>query len=227
MDYKIEYHTEPELFLLKKIVDRINHTIDIQGFVTIALSGGHTPGKLCRMLGQSDVPFKQIHFFQVDERYVADDHNDSNIFMLQNTLFNNGDISQKNVHSINTNYSYEQAIKSYQQQVEDFLHKRGKAGFDIIILGLGGDGHTASVFSENSDDFLTWETVIGSKSFIYPHKRISLSLGFINKGNNIYFLVKGKNKITALKRLIEGDRDIAASLICKKAVIYTDLDITE
>jgi 6-phosphogluconolactonase len=225
MDYRVIYNNSPEESLLQEINDIIREKISVQGFLTMALSGGNTPEKFYRMFSKTDIPFDKIHFFLVDERYLPSDHEESNFRMINSSLFKNIEIPGANVYKVDTDMSYDETVSKYENEIEDFLETKKLASFDIVILGLGEDGHTASVFSENREDFFKSEKIFGSESKKYPHRRITMSINFINKAKHIFFLIKGEKKRGALKRLVYGDYRIAAARIVNRAKIFTDIDI--
>ncbi len=115
------------------------------GRFTVALSGGSTPKRMFQQLAAMVLDWRHIHLFWVDERCVPPDHPDSNYGMTAEVLLNNIKIPSENIHRIQGELPPEQAALVYEKELRDFFEEKLPV-FDLILLGLGSDGHTASLF---------------------------------------------------------------------------------
>jgi len=131
------------------IQDKIRAAIETQGRCTFALSGGSTPKPLYGRLAQADLPWEQLHCFWGDERYVSVDHPDSNEGMARKAWFDRVPIPSANIHPMPTAQGDATIdAAAYDAHLRDFfaVHTQQFPIFDLILLGLGDDGHTASLF---------------------------------------------------------------------------------
>ncbi len=141
---------------------------------TIALSGGSTPKNLYKKM--AELPFDNVQFFQVDERYVPKEHEDSNYKMIEETL-------KKPIHHFDTSLNIQESLKQYEKE----LPKQ----FDLIILGIGNDGHTASLFP-NTAALDSKEKVAQTKNI---QERLTITFPVILNSKNILVLLKNKKKV--------------------------------
>ncbi|MFB0526499.1 MAG: 6-phosphogluconolactonase [bacterium] len=175
---------------------------------TVALSGGKTPAGFYKKLSSRRKGFywNKTHIFLVDERFVPFDHEESNYRMIKHHLLDGLRIPRENFHSISTQEATpEKSSEDYEKQIRDFfrLGTGEIPTFDLIMLGIGEDGHTASLFPRTS-------SVTESKRLVVPvtfnrlsNKRISITLPVINNAKNIIFLVSGYNKAQVIKEILE------------------------
>jgi 6-phosphogluconolactonase len=190
-----------------------------RGIFTLVLSGGSTPRRLYERLAQppflKDLPWAALHFFWGDERFVPPDHQDSNFAMVHESLLSKIPIPGKNVHPINTNAeSGLSAAEDYEGDLRNFFQHRRTSdtfaeiqlpteltpSFDLLLLGLGRDGHIASLFPgdpalEEEKHWTAWVPSPGQPPF-YP--RITLTLPIINQAAEVLFLVSGSDKKAVL-----------------------------
>ena len=172
---------------------------------SLALSGGSTPQRLYRLLTEApwreQIDWGNLHLFLADERFLPLDHPDSNYHMLRQTLIDplNGMIPAANLHPMTTDGTVEASASRYQAELEQYF---GAAlpRFDLIILGMGPDGHTASLFPGHSHPAGPWVLPVYD-SPKPPPTRLSLSLGVINQARHVLFLVTGTDKAKALSAL--------------------------
>ncbi len=224
-------HNKKEIFIFRDIEDIsgfiINQwseisrrTIESRGVFTVALSGGRTPVQVYERLAElkDTLYWSKTHVFLVDERFVPLEDAESNYNMLKRTLLSRVNIPAKNIHYISTDEAspqesarkYEMLMLSYFRIKDDELPR-----FDLILLGIGEDGHTASLFPDTPSLSKRKGLVITvSPPKTFRFERISLTLPVINNAENIIFLVTGSNKATVLRRIIkEGDRALPASMV--------------
>ncbi|QDH15545.1 6-phosphogluconolactonase [Oecophyllibacter saccharovorans] len=185
----------------------------------IALSGGSTPKRLFEILARPDmagrIDWKRVELFYGDERHVPAGHADSNHTMALQTLLSHVPIPPGQVHPVPTAGTPAQDAALYQQALQkaygsDVLQK-GRPLFDVVMLGLGPDGHTASLFPD--------QPVLGEKNLWVstaapthvPHERVTLTYPALASSDLVVFLITGKGKVPMLKRLREGDPSIPAA----------------
>jgi len=206
---------EINIFLCDYFYNVSHKAIEDKGFCSIALSGGNTPLDFYHSLSlESKFEWSKIHFFLVDERFVPASHPDNNFYQIKKKLFDKIEIDKKNIHFIDTDCSsIQESVKKYEDDIKSFFNTEENIfpKFDIILLGIGSDGHTASLFPETENLFETKNFVIASKSLVLNHERITFTLPLINKGKIVIFLVTGKEKKDILKRVLSSDKNLPAS----------------
>jgi 6-phosphogluconolactonase len=180
-----------------------------KGVMTCALSGGRSPLGFYRKLAsvQDRQFWSKIHFFVVDERYVPFIHPDSNFGMLKRELFSCIPIPQENLHPMPTSFECPQmAAECYEAELRDFF-KLDEGGFpecDFMLLGMGRDGHTASLFPETPQLAAADRLVVDVDYAKVPQSRLSLTLPVINHSQEICFLVLGQDKASMVKEVVDG-----------------------
>jgi 6-phosphogluconolactonase len=179
---------------------------------SLVLSGGNTPKGILKMLAKDyrkKINWEKIHLFWGDERCVPPDHEESNYGMTQKYLLDFIDIPEENVHRIKGEKNPEVEAKRYSDEIKSSLSIKNELPcFDLIMLGLGGDGHTASIFP-NQSHLLTSERIC--EVAVHPssnQKRITLTGKVINNSKRIIFLVAGKSKAEILKKIIDEKNKI-------------------
>lgn len=195
--------------------------IEQKGRFTVALSGGSTPGVLYQKLAsephRNRIRWHSVHIFQVDERFVPRDHEDSNFLALNENLLKNIGIPGVNIHPVPVSKkTAPDAAREYEQIIRDFflLPEGTFPVFDLILLGIGEDGHTASLFPDS--DLLNDQHHIAAAATDkqHTHARITLSLPVLQHAENIAFLVSGREKAAVMQKVIqERNHSIPASLI--------------
>lgn len=175
---------------------------------TIALSGGNTPKQLYRLLASDKykkrIDWKRIHFFWGDERFVpfADDRN--NAKMAFENLLNRIPIQKKQVHIIQTDTDQQTSAISYENLLHKYFDKQ-LYSFDLVLLGLGDNGHTLSLFPGYDDIIFEKEKWVTS-FYLKEQKtyRITLTTPIVNNAGCVAFLVAGNDKAEALQRVTSG-----------------------
>jgi 6-phosphogluconolactonase len=189
------------------------------GRFSVALSGGSTPKGLYSLLASSRygdrVPWSRVHLFWGDERCVPPDHPESNYRMVREVLLSKIAIPAENVHRMAGEKEPDIAAAEYEAELKRFFRLSPGAlpRFDLILLGLGEDGHTASLFP-GSDALRETERLVTAcyVSKLKSH-RLTLTLPVLNAGAVIVFLVAGKNKASIVKEVLKAK---AASLPAAK-----------
>ncbi len=177
---------------------------------SVALSGGSSPKKLYELLAskyKNDIDWTKVYFFFGDERYVANDHPDSNYLMAKTAMLDSLAIDDKQVFKVDTTLDPASAALAYQRWICGFFDD--EAIFDLILLGLGDDAHTASIFPGTD---LVWVDEEQVKEVYLKDKevyRISFTAPLINDAKQIAFLTFGANKADAIKAVLEGEKDVA------------------
>jgi len=189
-----------------EIAKMITESAKMKSYLTIALSGGSTPELLFSLLGDNfskSTPWEYVHFFWVDERCVPPDNDNSNYGMTQRTLFKKILIPAKNIHRIMGEADPEQEALRYSGEISEFTEKRGGLPlFDFVILGLGEDGHTASIFSGHEELFHSDKICEVTVHPVTKQKRITLTGRVINNADSVIFMVTGKKKARIVEKII-------------------------
>jgi 6-phosphogluconolactonase len=193
------------------IVERVRTAIAQRQSCSIALSGGSTPQPLYAALALADLPWDRIHIFWGDERYVPASHPDSNYGMTRRVWLDLVPIPAANIHPIPTDLAQPQlAADAYDLQIS--THFGLKPGaipvFDIVLLGMGDDGHTASLFPHTVALAVTDRLVtVGNKD---GQPRLTFTFPLINQAASTIFLVSGASKQTALAAIFAPTGDVQA-----------------
>lgn len=179
------------------------------GPVHIALSGGSTPKVLFRLLAQdyeNQINWQRVHLYWGDERCVPPDDPESNYGMTQELLLRHIDIPMANIHRVRGEHDPKEEAKRYGEIIEAELPMEGGYPiFDLIILGMGSDGHTASIFP-NSMELLTAASTCAVA--VHPdsgQKRITLTGPVINRAREVSFLVTGAGKTDKVRAIIRRE----------------------
>jgi 6-phosphogluconolactonase len=187
----------------------------------IALAGGGTPRRLYELLASSEferrVPWERVHLFWSDERLVPLDHPQSNYKLVRDSLLQHVRLPPKNIHAVPVNQPLEQAAAEYERELRSKLGGRWSfPSFDLVLLGLGDDGHTASLFPraaglQEKQKLVTTQRMPGTEP-----ARVTLTLPVLNAAKRVFFLVSGESKATALRTVVEGTGQLPAHLVAPK-----------
>lgn len=205
MNIKVEVLPEQTALIqrsLDLILSKMETAIQERGLFTIALSGGSTPKPLYEMLATKQLPWDKIHVFWGDERYVPSDHPDSNQLMARRAWLDRVDIPDSNIHPVPTDEADPTvAARKYEGHIRKFFQTQTGEfpALDLNLLGMGDDGHTASLFPHTEalkvrDCLIT----VGNKD---EQPRITFTAPFINQGRCVMFVVAGANKRPALEQV--------------------------
>ena len=205
-------------FMADKWKEISSGAVEKKGHFTAALSGGKTPVGFYRRLSSVEgLEWNRTCLFLVDERFVPWENVESNYGMLREILLSRISIPSGNVHPIVTGTSSPIAsAEKYEGELRAFfkLPEGGIPEFDIILLGIGEDGHTASLFPGSGAlkelDRLVVPVTLGAAI----HARITITLPVINNARNVFFLVSGRRKKVVMRKLRQGhDRTLPASMV--------------
>lgn len=199
-----------------------NDAVTAKGSFTVALSGGSTPKGMHSLLASdfsAAVPWKKIFFFWGDERHVPPDHADSNYRMAQETLLSKVPVDPAKVFRMHgENPSANTAAIEYEQTITTAFgtQDRDIPRFDLIFLGLGPDGHTASLFPRTAALRAHSRLVVANRVEKLQTDRLTFTLPLINNAANIVFLVSGKDKTSAVESVFDPEtagQDFPAKLV--------------
>lgn len=186
-------------------VARSGEAVAQKGFFTVALSGGSTPKALYQLLVGLEVPWSKTHFFWSDERHVPPDHPDSNYRMAYEAMLSRVPVPESNIHRIHgENPDAAGTAREYEQTLMPL---------DLILLGLGEDGHTASIFPGSEVLHETQRLVAAPWVEKLNTYRITMTLPLLNSAASVLFLVSGAAKAEIVKEVIEGPKQYPAQFV--------------
>ncbi len=197
----------------EEFVNLAREAIRAREFFTVALSGGSTPRGLYSLLAgdaslRDQLPWEKIHFFWGDERHVPPEHPDSNYRMAKESLLSRVPVPPANVHRIRSeNPDAGQAAGEYEETLRAFFRlKMGEMPrFDLILLGMGPDGHTASLFPGTPGLREQERMIVANWVEKLKDDRITMTLPLLNHAACLLFLVSGEEKAQALRTVLEGE----------------------
>jgi 6-phosphogluconolactonase len=192
-----------------------------RGQFVMAVSGGRTPWIMLRALGNEAVPWERIHVVQVDERVAPAGHADRNLAHLRETLLDHSPIGPEQIHAMPVESpDLEVAARQYASTLCEIAGS--PPTLDLVHLGLGPDGHTASLVP--GEPVLNATDVDVAVTGVYQgRRRMTLTYPIINRARRILWLVTGNEKVSMLLRLRKGDQSIPAGRIRQvRAVIFAD-----
>ena len=195
-------------------VNDASRAIRTKNSFNVAISGGHTPKRLFELLSEhpyaQSLSWDKIQLFWVDERYVKPDSKWSNYKLAADTFLGKVAIPENNIHRIPTEYeNFEEAAQSYEQTIRNVFKLDDKKipEFDLIILGMGTEGHTGSLFP---DSYATFDTEdLACVVYVMDEKlnRITLTHPVLSAAKHLIVLVSGREKADILKNVLHGEPD--------------------
>lgn len=195
----------------EEMIGMINESAREEKIFTVALSGGSTPELLFSLLGEhyaKAVSWKNVHLFWGDERCVTPDSPESNFGMTKRKLIDKIEIPASNIHRIKGEDDPANEAVRYSDEILAITQKRnGLPLFDLVILGLGDDGHTASIFPGNLDLLNSEKICDVAMHPVSNQKRITLTGRVINNASKVVFLVTGKKKATIVEKIINNSAE--------------------
>ncbi len=220
-------------FMVKKWREASEEAIGRKGVFMAALSGGKTPVHFYRTLAnqRGALSWNKTHLFLVDERFLSLDDKDSNYRMLRETLLDRIEIPQENLHPVPVGRPTPQmSARAYEEELRLFFNLRlGQyPEFDLILLGIGEDGHTASLFPGGPALKERHHLAVAVLLDEIRHHRITITLPVINHGQEVVFLVSGKGKSAILEKIVnQKDPSLPASMVIPdrgKLLFLSDLE---
>lgn len=180
--------------------------IEKKGFFTIALSGGSTPKAILKKLTHPDnakrIDFSKVYFFFGDERSVPPDHNDSNYKMAMDTALSFLKVPSKNIFRMVAELDGEKNAEHYEILISE---KVPEGAFDLITLGMGDDGHTASLFPHTKALEVEDKWVVVNEVPQKETQRMTFTYPLINRAHHICFFVLGDKKAERVQKVLKGD----------------------
>ena len=192
-----------------KIVSIAKEFIQKSGQFNIALSGGSTPKGVYTILSASlkdEIDWRKVHVFWSDERTVVSTHPDSNYRMAKESLLDLSGIPQINIHRVASEEDPMLAAQQYEDDIRDFFNVPDGVfpAFDLILLGMGDDGHTASLFPESEALSVHDRLVVDNYVKKMNTHRITFTFPLINHARNVMFMVSGSSKSKMVKQVLEN-----------------------
>ncbi len=201
--------------------------ISEKGFFSIALSGGSTPALLYALLAQApyrdNIDWKKTYVAFGDERFVPHSSNESNFKMANEALLKKIPLPRKNILAVKTKgITPVASAKAYELEITAFIS--AKQPFDLVLLGIGEEGHTASIFPGSA--LISKRNRVASVFVIEKNmERISFTLPFINQAKNVAFLVAGAGKAKIVREIFSKKKSaLPAALVAARETTYWFLD---
>src|ERR1700675_4326419 len=192
-----------------------------RGQFVMAVSGGRTPWIMLSALGNEEVPWERIHIVQVDERVAPAEHPDRNLAHLRENLIDHSPMRSERIHAMPVESpDLEAAARQYASTLGEIVGS--PLILDLVHLGLGPDGHTASLVP--GDPVLNVQLAdVGLTGIYQGRRRMTLTYPMINRSRRILWVATGKEKILMLNRMLEGDETIPAGRIRRdRALVLVD-----
>lgn len=192
------------------VVAKAKEIIKREGRFNFVLSGGSSPKKLYELLASrgyaGKIDWKNVFFFFGDERYVPQTSPDSNFLMAKKSLFDPLKIKADHIFGVNTSLSASEAALDYEKKIKK--HLEGQYRFDLVLLGLGDNSHTASLFPHTS--VLHEKKALVKEIYVEEVKmdRITFTAKLINRADTIVFLVYGAGKAEAIHHILKDPKNI-------------------
>jgi len=203
------------------IADYARQSVAARGRFLMAVSGGHTPWAMLRELANEQVPWKEVHVFQVDERIAPAGDPDRNLTHLRASLLEHAPLAPDHIHAMPVEMpDLEAAATQYAQELQSLAGT--PPVLDLAHLGLGPDGHTASLIP--GDPVLNVADADVSLTGVYQgRRRMTLTYPVLNRAIRILWLVTGADKVPMFPRLRDGDTSIPAGRIARgQALLLAD-----
>ncbi len=217
---RIIYYVEPDAGALARraaqyFVEMAEEAVDARGRARIAISGGSTPKAAFALLGdrgqpwRGRMPWDKLELYWVDERCVPPDDPDSNYHMTREALLGEVPLSPDQIHRMEGELEPEEAAARYESELRNSFRLEGAElpRFDLIALGMGPDGHTASLFPHTEALHERNRLVIANHVVNKDAWRITLTWPVINRANSVFFLIGGEDKAKILNEVLTGPKD--------------------
>jgi 6-phosphogluconolactonase len=203
------------------IADAARVAATSRGRFTMAVSGGHTPWLMLRAVADDEVPWQQVHVFQVDERVAPAADPDRNLAHLRASLLDRVPLPADHIHAMPVEAAdLDQGAEQYARTLREVAGS--PPVLDLVHLGLGPDGHTASLVPGDPVLDVTDADVALSGPY-QGHRRMTLTFPIINRSRLVLWLVTGGDKAQTLVRLRDGDRSIPGSCVLReRALVLAD-----
>jgi 6-phosphogluconolactonase len=203
------------------IAEAARQSVAARGRFTVAVSGGHTPWLMLRALAGEDVPWEKVHVVQVDERVAPAGHPDRNLTHLRESLLERAPLKPGQIHAMPVESpDLDAAARAYAHTLAELAGS--PPVLDLVHLGLGPDGHTASLVPGDPVVDVTDADVALSGAY-QGRRRMTLTYPILNRSLRVLWLVTGGEKAPMLGRLLAGDGSIPAGRVCQdNALVLAD-----
>lgn len=206
-------------------------TLESSPACNVSLSGGSTPKSLYALIAQRaseddalrEIDWARVHFFFGDERCVPPTHADSNYRMVRETLLARGTFPESNIHRIKTELASDAAAGQYEDELRSYFG--GVPAFDLSWLGMGPDGHTASLFPDTPAVAEQTRLVIPNFVPKLDATRVTLTFPVFNAAHKVQFLVTGGDKASMVKKVLVGREDFPSGGIRPAGTLEWLLDV--
>jgi len=202
------------------LIDLGNAALTSTGSCAVALPGGNTPRRLFELLARqpyrSALLWERLHYFWGDERCVPKDHPESNFRLAHEAFLRDLSVPEDHLHRVVVeDKSPFQAAADYELELQEFFQLQTGVypEFDLVLLGMGADGHTASLFQGGPELKVRGQLVTWSQPPFSVIPRITLTLETINRSRHVAFLVTGASKASALRSVLNGETRFPAALV--------------
>jgi 6-phosphogluconolactonase len=192
----------------REFATRAEEAIEERGRFAVVLAGGSTPETMYGILARDyidRIDWRKVYIFFGDERSVPPHHGDSNLKMASEVLLDHVPVG--NVHRIRGELPPDEAAEAYEEELRTSFRTEDVPRFDLILLGLGSDGHTASLFPWTPALEVQDRWVVANPVPRLDTTRITLTVPVINAARAVIFLVEGEDKAEAVREVLEGDAD--------------------
>ena len=204
---KFKDSDELSLSATKKFIELANQAIIERGRFLVSLSGGSTPMKLYEKLANETLDWSRVHFFWGDERCVPVDDPGNTYGSMREILFDK--IGTTNIHRVESELEPAQAAQAYAHTLSGFADAPFDfPRFDLVLLGMGDDGHTASLFPGSPVDIETSTIAVTAQYQDRPANRVSLTPKVFNHAREVWFLVTSAGKAETLRNVIKGEKNL-------------------
>jgi len=216
----IKYYVEPDAAALahraaQYLAEMIWETVADRGRARIAISGGTTPKAAFQLLADSNqpwrgrIPWDKLELYWVDERTVAAEHAESNYRMTREALLDHVPMRPEHIHRIEGELEPEVAAARYESELRNSFRLEGAETprFDLVALGMGDDGHTASLFPHTEAIHEMGRLAVANHVPLKDTWRITLTWPVINHANSVFFLIGGADKAEVLNEVLMGPWD--------------------
>lgn len=202
------------------LASQARETVAARGQFTVAVSGGTTPWAMLRALANEQVPWPQVHIFQVDERVAPEGDADRNLTHLRASLLSHAPLPETNLHAMPVN---EADLDGATLRYADVIRQvTGDGRLDVAHLGLGADGHTASLVPGDAA-LQVVDRDITMTGVYQGRRRMTMTYPLLNRSRAVLWLMTGAAKVEMLRRLRAGDETIpAGKIVAKFATVLAD-----
>lgn len=215
---RINYYVEADAAALARraaqyFVEMVTEAVDARGLARIAISGGSTPKAAFALLAdpnqRGQMPWDRLNLYWVDERCVPPNHPDSNYRMTQQAMLSHVPLPAGQIHRMEGELDPEQAAARYESELRNSFRLEGAESprFDLISLGLGPDGHTASLFPHTEAIHEMSRLATANHVPQLDTWRITLTWPVINHARSVFFLIGGADKAERVREVFTGPRD--------------------